>query len=200
MKRLVLPKITEFTSWDQAAHLSDFSYPWRTEPVPETIFYAYHDEEHLHFRFVAYGPPPLVHVESNHKLEVIHSERIEIFFRSNEAMRPYYCLEMDPHGRVLDYRANHYREFERDWQWPSDLLITTSIEDGYYSFEGAFRLDDLRQLDLLKGREIETGLYRGHCSELKDGKGTIKWISWVDSGTENPDFHVPTSFGLLELA
>jgi hypothetical protein len=27
----------------------------------------------------------------------------------------------------------------------------------------------------------------------------LKWISWVDSKTQDADFHVPSAFGILKL-
>ena len=140
----------------------------------------------------------MVYVETNHKLEVIHSERVEIFFRSDEKLNPYYCLEMDPNGRVLDYEATHYRNFNRDWQWPDDLEIQTKIESDKYILTGKIKLKTLEDLKLLQGNQIQAGLYRGHCSALEGKKATLKWISWVDSKTPEPDFHV-ASLSLIHI-
>jgi hypothetical protein len=52
-------------------------------------------------------------VVKNDKLEVVNSERVEIFFRKDEALTPYYGLELDANGRVLDYEAEYHRKFNR---------------------------------------------------------------------------------------
>lgn len=200
MKQILIPKITDFSSWDKAAKIDDFSYPWQKEKAPKTIFYSYYDDNYIHFRFVAFGPKPLIFVRNNNKLEVIESERVEIFFRSDDKMNPYYCLEMDPLGRVLDYKAELYRKFQRNWQWPESLMIKTTITNENYSLQGRISLNVLKELNLLKDKEIQIGLYRGHCTKIKKKKGFIKWISWIDSKTKTPDFHVPSSFGLLKLS
>ena len=199
MKQLSISKVLNFTNWDNIGRLTDFSYSWETEKSPETSFSAYYDETHVHFLFIASGPKPLVYVNDNNKIEVTQSERVEIFFRKDEKMQPYYCLEMDPYGRVLDYKANFYREFDRNWQWPESLSIKTKIEDENYRLEGKLNLSTLKDLGLLTKNKIQIGLFRGHCVKLIKKKASIKWISWVDSKTKKPDFHVPSAFGSLLL-
>lgn len=199
MKEFRISKLTSELSWNQAATLKDFDYPWQNATPPKTVFKAFYDEECIHFKFIAYGPKPLVYVKTNHKIEVTKSERVEIFFRSNDNMQPYYCLEMDPKGRVLDYRADYYRKFDRQWQWPDKLHVKTEVFKEYYSLQGKLSFATLAKLGLLQDNIIEIGLYRGHCLELNGENATINWISWVDSKTTEPDFHVPSSFGKLVL-
>ena len=115
-------------------------------------------------------------------------------------MNPYYCLEMDPKGRVLDYEAHYYRDFNREWTWPHDLNIQVDINKKGYSLEGQIALKTLEDLGLLKKHTIEAGVYRGHCTKIIDDKGHITWMTWVNPGTASPDFHVPSSFGVFKLA
>ena len=199
MKQFSIFKLENFTGWDKIDELNDFSYPWEKEESPSTTFKAYYNQNYIHFRFVASGPKPLVFVDKNHKMEVVYSERVEIFFRSNDKMNPYYILEIDPYGRVLDYKAQLHRKFDRNWQWPEPLFIETAINNKNYTVEGKISLFVLKQLDLINNCQIQIGLYRGHCTELKEKKASIKWISWIDSKTSEPDFHVPSSFGILKL-
>jgi hypothetical protein len=199
MKTLYIPFIEIFHTWERVEFLNDFSSPWRKDTPPKTAFQAYHNDEYLHFKYTAFGPKPLVYVKTNHKLEVIHSERVEIFFRKNANLNPYYVFEIDPHGRVLDYKASHYRNFDRSWSWPTDLQIKTEIHEYHYTVQGQFKKTDLRSLGLLQNDELQVGLYRGHCTALKKDQANINWISWIDSGTAEPDFHVPSSFGKFIL-
>ncbi|MBT7815579.1 MAG: hypothetical protein HN566_02450 [Polaribacter sp.] len=199
MKKFLIKKLIDFTSWEKVTKLDDFSYPWQSEKSPVTSFSAYYDENHIYFRFVAYGSKPLVYIEDNSKLEVMHSERVEIFFRRDQKMSPYYCLEMDPHGRVLDYRANLYRKFDRDWQWPESLSIESKINEENYTVEGKISLSILNELGLINNNNIQIGLFRGHCTNLVGKVALLKWISWVDSKTQDADFHVPSAFGILKL-
>lgn len=182
-----------------ASGLSDFSYPWREIECPEMTFKAYYDDEKIYFQFKVNCKSPKVFVKNNNKIEVVNSERVEIFFRKNNNMKPYYCLEIDPTGRVLDYKANFYREFDRSWKWPESLNIKTEKDDKSYTVEGELSFSALNKLELLKDNQIEIGLYRGFCTDISNEKGEIRWISWVDSKSKKPDFHIPSSFGLLKL-
>lgn len=199
MKQFLIPKLTTFISWDEITTLSDFSCRLEMEKLPATIFNAYYDQNHMHFRFVASGPKPLVFVEKNDKMEVIRSERVEIFFRSDEKMQPYYCLEIDPLGRVLDYKAKLHREFDRNWQWPEPLNIQTIIKAENYTVQGKISLSVLNKLDLIHNNQIQVGLFRAHCVQLEEKKASIKWINWVDPDIEALDFHVPSAFGILKF-
>ena len=88
----------------------------------------------FYFRFDVESTRALTYVHDNNKMEVVDSDRVEIFFRRDEMLDPYYCLEMDPLGRVLDYKANFYRKFDYEWQWPGNnpLIIRSEYtESGY---------------------------------------------------------------------
>ncbi len=189
----------EIKYWDEVEYLKDFSCPWTNEDESKTLFQAYYDNENINFRFLVECVKPNIYIKNNNKLEVINSERVEIFFRKNDSMSSYYCLEIDPLSRVLDYKAKLYREFDRSWEWPDLLHIKSKITEKMYSIEGKISFFSLKELDLIKNNQIQIGLYRGNCIKLEDDKAKINWISWVDPKTEFPDFHVASSFGLLQL-
>jgi hypothetical protein len=199
MKTYVISKSINRLGWDSIDKIEDFDYPWRDEIAPKTTFEAYYDDEYIYFRFVAACVAPKVFVDNNNKLEVVNSERVEIFFRSNKKMQTYYCLEMDPYGRVLDYKAESYRIFDRTWRWPGGLPMKVKVLKDVYEVEGKISFSILHDLNLIKNNRIEIGLFRGHCTNIKEGKATINWISWVHPNTIEPDFHVPSSFGVLYL-
>lgn len=73
-------------------------------------------------------------------------------------MTPNYCLEMDPSGRVLDYKADFYRNLYRHWTWPDILHIKTVIEDKKYTLEGRIALSTLMELGLFASNEIQIGI------------------------------------------
>lgn len=199
MKNFTIPKIINFTNWGKLNELDDFSFPWEHQDSPKTVFKAYYDIDYLYFQFTAYGPKPNIYVMNNSKMEVILSERVELFFRIDSGMSPYYCLEIDPYGRVLDYKATFYRSFNRSWHWPESLNIKTKIESSFYLVEGKIKLSTLKNLKVLKNGQMQVGIFRGHCVSLIKKEAHIKWISWVDSKTKEPDFHVPSSFGQIIL-
>jgi hypothetical protein len=106
---------------------------------------------------------------------------------------------MDPMGRVLDYKAVFYRIFDYEWTWPGShqLNVKSAFTASGYIVEGSITLDSLRELGLLNGNEIQAGLYRGECLSLRDHE--FAWISWVKPSSDRPDFHIPSSFGVIRL-
>ena len=189
--------------WAGVEVLDHFVQPWTKGPVQRTCFSALYDQRSLYVRYVVEDSKILIYRDMDDKLEVAFSDRVEIFFKSDGAMNPYYCLEIDPMGRVLDYRASYYRNFDYGWHWPEgQLSLKTENSTNGYTVELNIGLDSLRDLGILNNGTMGAGLFRGDCKNLGDPKGRepqINWISWMDPGTEFPDFHVPTAFGELIL-
>lgn len=186
--------------WKNAAALSDFHYPWEKESPPATTFRALHNQTWVYCLFEVTDHQVYIFRDKDDKTEVAASSRAEIFFRIDEKLTPYYCLELDPAGRVFDYKATWYRKFDTEWSWPWNQLIvkTHRTKDGY-TVEAAVSKASLTELGLLKGNTLQAGLYRGDCVPDSKGERDFKWISWVIPGSETPDFHIPSSFGTLTL-
>lgn len=186
--------------WKEAGVLTRFSYPWEDATPPKTSFQAMYDDDNFYFRYEVTDPHMLTYVDTNDKMEVVNSERVEIFFQVDEKLETYYCLEMDPLGRVLDYKAHFYRNMEFDWEWPADALTveTQRTEQGYL-LNGSITLESLKNLGILKGNKMVAGLYRGHCVKLEGTNADLRWISWIDPKTPEPDFHVASSFGIMQF-
>jgi hypothetical protein len=186
--------------WETVTALTDFSYPWEKEEAPSTVFKSTHDNKWLYCNFRITDKDIRVFVKTNIKEEVLHGDRVELFFKRDEKMDEYYCLEIDPCGRVYDYRAAHYRKFEPMWAWPSGHLKveTRQGEDGY-EVAIAISLESLEDLGLLSNGRLQAGLFRGKCISLSAENQNMKWISWVNPNSETPDFHIPSAFGVLEL-
>jgi hypothetical protein len=187
-------------AWVQAPVLTDFEYPWEDEKAPVTKFKALHDKEWVYCLFEVTDSAAYIFRDKDDKSEVASSSRAEIFFRADEKMNPYYGLEIDPLGRVLDYEATYHRKFNGKWSWPKGHLVikTNQRKDGY-SIEMAVSKTSLKQLGLMKNNTLQAGLYRGDCFPKGNGEFTFKWISWVKPDSKTPDFHIPSSFGLLRL-
>jgi hypothetical protein len=187
--------------WNCANVLNDFTYPWIAETTPKMTFRALWDDLRFYFRFDVEERNVLIQSETNHKSEVLDSDRVEIFFRVNSSLNPYYCLEMDPLGRIFDYKAAYYRQFDYEWQWPgrNQIMVHASQTDRGYGVEGWLTLSSLRKLLLLQNNTLQAGLFRGKCMGLNEEKEQFRWISWVPPSTERPDFHIASSFGMILL-
>lgn len=184
--------------WAQAGLLTDFTFAWEDRPSPRTEFRALWDDERLHFRFDCVDDDLVLPDGPTAKDRVLGSDRVEIFLAPDLNLRPYFCLEMSPRGDVLDYEAKFYREV--NWEWRCEgLEIDAQIQNNHYRVSGSIPLETLRRLGVLRGREMFAGLYRAEFHRNPDGTTHSGWMPWVDPRTERPDFHVPASFGVLEL-
>ncbi|HTF19944.1 MAG TPA: carbohydrate-binding family 9-like protein [Chryseolinea sp.] len=189
-------------AWQEGECLSDFSYPWENKTAPRTSFKAVHGERWIYFLFDVDDRQVHVDVVTNNKLEVIDSSRVEIFFRKDECLSPYYCLEMDAAGRVLDYSGRFHRQFDFTWSWPSaSIVVKARSRDGGYTVEAAVSKDSLATLGLLSATtpRLQAGLFRAECTHTVAPRDHMRWISWIRPDSPSPDFHIPSAFGVLHL-
>jgi len=190
-------------SWQSAHLLTDFSFPWSPREPPATEFRALWDEQRLYFRFDVTDADLVLGEGANAKEKVIDSDRVEIFFSTGPNLDPYYGLEIDPRGEVLDYEARYHRRI--NWAWSCDgLVVKNSLKNSGYLVEGFLPLSTFRKLDCLhqdnQGHYLCAGLYRAEFSHDSGGGPAVEdWMSWLDPKTASPDFHVPESFGTIRL-
>ncbi|MCZ4694031.1 hypothetical protein DWB61_02990 [Ancylomarina euxinus] len=144
----------------------------------KTSFRALYDENYFYFRFDVEDNNVLTHVKDDRGMEIIDSDRAEVFFRQDETLNPYYCLEMNARGRVIDYITQYYRDFDYEWQWlgTENLNIKGSENKDGYIVEGSIRLSSLIELGLLKNNTMEVSLYRGYRMKLPKPKAQLRWI------------------------
>lgn len=187
--------------WSMSHELTDFSYPWRKEEAPITVFRALYDETHFYFLYRATDSEIIKKSKGLGENDVVHSDRVELFFKGASTKAPYYSLELDALGRVLDTEGFFYEKVDFDWTWPMDgLEIKGSIDKKGYWVEGRISFASLRALGVYDNEGIlRTGLYRAEYVTQNDGVIRPKWISWVHPDSETPNFHIPSSFGILKL-
>ena len=187
-------------AWESAAVLTDFIYPWREDSPPPTAFRALWDGEYFYFLYRATDPLIITPQGSEPEKDVLGSDRVEIFFKANDKMDPYYTLELDALGRIFDAECRFYRQVDPAWAWPEgQLQLHASQDEKGYTVEGAISIGSLKQLGMLQGNRLLAGLYRGEYLPKADGTTETRWISWIRPDSEKPDFHIPSSFGALIL-
>ena len=207
--------------WSLARVEKQFFFPWKKKtPAPATEFRALCDDQHLYFTFRVHDKDLVVLDKLRDKQDVVFEDRVEMFFSPGERMQDYYCLEIDPRGRTYDYRGAYYRRFEPQWSWPGLETNGSLLPEGYV-VEGRIPLSSFETLGfprLRPGAKIRCGLYRAEFSHDRSarpadpaasrhavgrqsaGPPPIEdWMSWVDPQTREPDFHVPSSLGWLEI-
>ena len=198
--------VTDDEIWAEVPAISGgFHLPWEDKESPLTVFKAYHDDENMYFSFEVTDEDVLVAKEDTDDENVVDGEdRVEIFIAGKyidvpgpKGMEPYYGIEIDPKGRVHDYSIIYYRDF--DGKWNLDGLETKATQnDKGYVVEGLIPMKFLRDNKLINENNVmNAGVYRAEFSTpKKEGEDPImSWISWIDPKTENPDYHVASSFG-----
>lgn len=186
--------------WKNAEVLTDFISAWDTEIVKRIEFKALWDVENLSFCFKVYDNE--VHIDKNDDClkGIGNSDRVELFFRTDARLNPYYCLEIDPTPRIMDFIAYPNKKFDFNWNWPqNDILVKSHRAPNYFTVEGAISLASLKRLNLLNNNKIEIGIFRAKYNKQENASFEPTWISWVNPKTETPNFHISTSFGNLNL-
>jgi hypothetical protein len=61
-------------------------------------------------------------------------------------------------------------------------------------------MESLKRFHLIKDHKIETGIFRAKYNTKDNLNFEPTWITWVNPNTETPNFHTPSSFGILDLA
>jgi len=187
--------------WKRAKKLCDFPYPWRTDKAPETVFKALYDETHFYFLYRAIDPEIIQKSKGLGETDVVQSDRVELFFKGATDEGPYYSLELDALGRILDTEGYFRKKVDFDWTWPTNgLEVQASIDETGYWVEGRISFASLRALGLYQDDGIlRTGLYRAEYVTQADGIIRPQWISWIHPDSATPNFHIPSSFGVLKL-
>jgi hypothetical protein len=182
--------------WHLSENLDDFSYPWERRTFPQMEFRAMHNQSWLHCNFRATDQDIKVYRAKDEKIEVLYGDRVEIFFARDPSLNEYYCLEIDPYGRVYDYKASFYRKFDDLWAWPpGEIVVSADYSDNGYNVTLSLSMQSLKDFGLIKDRKMLAGIFRGDCSEIDLQNENMRWISWVKPDSSHPDFHIPSAFG-----
>lgn len=186
--------------FDKANCLTDFCSAWNEDPILKIEFRALWDLENFFFNFRVFDTDVYLDQKDDSIDSIGNSDRVELFFRTNEFLNPYFCLEMDASGRLMDFKANPNKDFDFDWKWPKkDLDIKTSKDEISFTVEGRISIQSLQELNLIQDNSIEAGVYRAKFSKNEKQEYEPTWISWVNPNTETPNFHIASSFGKFRL-
>lgn len=186
--------------WQKAELLTDFVSPWDNAKIEKIEFKAIWDTNNLFFCFTVYDN--IVHIDKKDESidSIGNSDRVELFFRISASLDPYYCLEIDPTPRIMDFKAYPNQNFNFEWNWPkNDLTVKSQIKSNKFTVEIAISIKSLLNLNLINDNKIEAGIFRAKYKENENSVFEPTWISWVNPNTKEPNFHTPASFGLLNL-
>jgi len=186
--------------WQKAEILNDFVSAWDKKEPAKIEFKALWDAEKLYFNFKVFDNKVHINQQDDGVESIGNSDRVELFFRTDASLNPYYCLEIDPTPRIMDFIAYPNKNFDFNWNWPkNDITVKSNIQKNFFTVEGSISLGSLRKFNLIKENKIETGIFRAKYNKQKDSTFKPTWISWVNPKSETPNFHIPSSFGVLHL-
>jgi hypothetical protein len=186
--------------WEKAEVLTDFISPWDNKKLDKIEFRALWDTENLFFCFTVFDTKLHIDEKDDSVDSIGNSDRVELFFRPDESLNPYYCLEIDPISRIMDFMANPNKDFNFNWSWPkNDIKVKSYINRNNFTVEIVISIKSLRKLNLIKRNKIDVGIFRAKYYEQENSNFEPIWISWVNPDTESPNFHTPTSFVVLYL-
>ena len=188
-------------AWKQAPIIRAFSYPWLERAAPLTEFRAVADEGRLYVSFEVKDDDVMFEKDFAGESTLDREDRVEIFFARDPALDGYFCLEIDPLGRVHDYAASHYRKFDTGWNC-AGLRSAGVIRPGGYTVEVSVPLATLTQLlghAVAPQSLLRVGLFRADFRHGSLGDSPGNWLSWVRPAAATPDFHIPSAFADWQL-
>lgn len=197
---LKINRLADNSLWNKAEIAADFISPWDNSEPEKIELRALWDLENIYFCFTVYDSKIHIDRKDDSVDSINESDRVEIFFRKDKIMNPYYCLEIDPTPRIMDFIAYPGKKFDFDWNWPkNDLIVKSTIKQDYFVVEIAITIQSLKNFNLIKNNTIEAGFYRAKYKKQENNLFEPTWISWINPNTETPNFHIASSFGLLTL-
>jgi hypothetical protein len=218
--RITLEGRADEPEWAQANVESGFVFPWKKSPPPPTEFRAICSETHLFFHFRVHDEDVVVLDRLRNEEDAVLEDRVEWYFARDDRLRDYFCVEVDSQGRPFDYRGTYYRQLDPSWSLKGLETKAAPLPAGY-EVEVRIPLASLQDMglpSLLAGEKVRCGLYRAEFSHDRSGrKARVResihnrgrqsegpppieaWMSWIDPQTVEPDFHVPSSLGFLQL-
>ena len=167
-----------------AAQINTLHAPW-DGLEDNTAFRCFSDSEWFYFTYEVEDATITLKADYQGEKDVEPEDRVEIFFSPRQEMDIYWCAEMDPAGRVLDYEAKYYRVMDYGWNF-STLELASNIKENGYTLWGKISKDELRALgvDLSNFR---MGVFRADFRP----DGSVNWYSAVPTEDKSPDFHKP---------
>ena len=157
----------------------------------DTRFDCHSTADRFFFRFEVSDSTLTLTEPFTNERDVDPEDRVEFFFAADADLeRPYYCAEIDAMGRVMDYKAQYYRQFDFGWNFLT-LVTDAEVTPWGYRVGGSIAREELRSL----GIDLEGGFWMGvFQGETAPGDGEMRWYSLVPTDDASPDFHQPKVF------
>ena len=184
------------TVWKSVSPITSFINPWNKSLPQNTSLYMLCDDDSLYFYFNV-DDTTLVYEENfTNEMQVTKGDRVELFFSKTIDLSSYIGFEIDPKGRILDYRAKNYRQFDYTWNTNDIRVQALKRKDGY-QVEGAISLSLLENY-MGQSNTIFWGAFRADFRKTNT-EIIENWLCLRDPKTTMPDFHLSRAFSCLKL-
>ena len=186
--------------WSKCNTHNQFFSPWSDLEVEKTEFRTYHDKSYLYYHFKIEDQTLNCFQSADHAESVEYSDRAEIFFSVDSLMSKYYGIEIDACGRMIEFKSEGYRNFDKTWSFPSmDYKDYQVLKSSFgYQVEGRISLQALEEMEVLKDGKLLVGIFRANFLEA-GSKKKVQWISWKPIQTKKPNFHHISGFRTVNL-
>lgn len=165
-------------------HASALHAPW-DKGDKTTRFDSHCTSDRFFFSFDAEDSTLLYSENICSELDICNEDRVEVYFCTDSRLgKPYYCAEIDPCGRVMDYKAEYYRKFDYGWGF-STLEIEAGITAWGYRVNGSISLEELRNLGIRLEKGFAMGVFQADFCGGKDAQ----WYSLAAPDLAEADFH-----------
>lgn len=158
--------------------------PWHGLDA-STRFTCHSTADRFFFSFDAVDSTLTLTEPFTNERDVDPEDRVEFFFSpAADLSEPYYCAEIDPHGRVMDYKAQFYRDFDFGWGYRT-LEARGEITPWGYRVAGSVSREELASLGIDLDGVFWFGVFQGDYA----ADGSVRWFSYVPQDVASPDFH-----------
>ncbi len=181
--------------WNNATTITSLQSPWMPAEQDSTIFRCFCSTKYFNFCFEVIDRS-LIILDYTDEMTIAEGDRVELFFSSSSKLSPYYCIEMNPHGDILDYKAEHYRKFDYFWNFSHHNVVGKITSNGYI-VEGCIPIPELKTLGIDFKKGFYLGVFRADFTE--ENENSVIWYSWINPQVKEPDFHIPSAFGKCKL-
>ena len=172
--------------WKKVAVRQTFHAPW-SKLKDDTRFQCYLSDNYFYFKFRVNDPTLTLKRPFKKKLDVTAEDRAEIFLSATADMSIYYCMEIDPNGHALDYKAAYYRKFDYEWSFATLETETSKAPDRKsYIVAGRLSTAEMKRLGI-DTEKFYMGVFRADF----DTPRKVVWYSLLPVYRTKADFHLP---------
>ena len=177
-------RIITSSVWKSIRMHRTFYAPW-SKLTDKTTFQCYFSNKYLYFKFRVEDSTLTIKDVILKKTDIAPEDRAEIFLSPTKDMEKYYCMEVDPKGRNMEYLAVYKRENDYSWSFQT-LQLQTEIKTWGYYVAGRLTLQEMKDL----GFDIIAFYMGAFRADFKTSKSVV-WYSLLKTSDKSPNFHKP---------